>query len=83
MDETNVWERFLETLEHEEAEQIAYVYKVDSHGKPVKPFWLKTYADSLLEPTLVCEGGDFLVMIRRGRKMVFSGRLSFFKRHPR
>jgi hypothetical protein len=80
MDGIAVWQRFSEVLEYDRDEQTAYVYRVDAHGKPVKPFWLKTWAYPGLEDVLAREGGEFLVMIRRRRIMVFAGRLLFYSR---
>jgi hypothetical protein len=80
MDVMAVWQRFYEVLEYEYEEQTAYVYRIDGQGNPVKPYWLKTCADPYLEDVLAREGGEFLVMIRRRRIMVFSGRLAFSSR---
>lgn len=81
MDPVAIWLAFEDTLAYEAEEQTAYVYRLDDHDNPVRPFWFKTTSMEGLQYRLAGEGGEFLVMIRRRRTLVFSGRLRFSRRH--
>jgi hypothetical protein len=72
------WTRFLDALDQDEGDQTAYIYRIDSQGRVIRPFIQKLPANSALI-THLCGigGGQFRVIIRRGRTMVYSGRVAF------
>lgn len=74
----DVWERLCPILAEVGPEDVAYVYRLAPDGKVIKPYLLRypTYPD--LPATLrdQYDGGRFKVLIRRGRKMIFSGEIS-------
>jgi len=55
--------------------ETAYVYRLGPNNKPIKPFIRKYSLDANLLMTIQRElgGGKYWVMIRNGRKLVFSG----------
>jgi len=70
-----VWDRLWNTLYGATGESIAYVYRVDRHGKILRPFLVRCEATPDLPMMLRDEygGGLFRVLIRRSREMQFSG----------
>ena len=74
----DVWDRLWEALYESQGEWIAYIYRVDNEGRLVRPYLRKCAAWESLPNMLRDElgGGDFVVMIRSGRKMRFSGRVA-------
>ena len=74
----DVWDRLWEALYESQGEWIAYIYRVDPEGRLVRPYLRKCAAWESLPDMLRDElgGGDFVVMIRSGRKMRFSGRVA-------
>jgi len=64
-------------MSEERYDRTAYVYQLES-GKLVKPYLTKLFADRYLLDTLRDDfgGGDFRLMIRQGRKLIFSGDIS-------
>ena len=75
-----VWEKLWEVLESNDEEAIVYIYRLDSHGKPIKPFLLKCEIWPELPSMLRDEynGGEFKLLIRKNRMMVFSGKIAIF-----
>jgi hypothetical protein len=71
----NIRDRLWETLDGATGESIAYVYRVDRHGKILRPFLVRCEATPGLPMMLRDEygGGLFRVLIQRGREMQFSG----------
>ena len=79
----NTWDILWEKLEESDGMSTAYVYRLDAQDKPQKPYLLRCGAWPGLPATLRDEhgGGSFLIMIRRGRKMVFTGTVSIEAAH--
>jgi hypothetical protein len=79
-DETrgDVWDRLWEYLESDDGGSIVYAYRIDREGRPEKPYLLRYPASPLVPGLLLdeCGGGDFLVLIRKGRTMLFRGTVS-------
>ena len=72
-----VWEKLWTVLESNDEEAIVYIYRLDSHGKAIKPFLLKCEIWPELPDMLRDEygGGEFKLLIRKKRTMVFSGKI--------
>ena len=76
--EDTLWMHFMAAIESNDCESVAYVYRTDRNGRPIKPFWFWTYALSELPYEIQRRGGgQFRIIIRRGRKIQFSGTLAF------
>lgn len=73
-----VWDKLWDILDEARDNRVAYAYGLDLNRKPAKPYLLKCYADRELIEILQEDfgGGHFQVMIREGRKMIFSGKIS-------
>lgn len=71
----DIWERLWDILYEEDEESVVYVYALDINRKPMRPFILKRSPDPGLPDMLRDHygGGEFRVLIRRGRKMLFKG----------
>jgi len=71
----SVWDRLCYTLDAATGESIAYVYRVDRHGEILRPYLVRCEATPDLPMMLHDEYGRglFRVLIRRRRKMQFSG----------
>ena len=69
-------------LMRENAEQTLYVYRVGPAGNLIKPYLLCTSPWPDLLETLRDEygGGDFRIMIREGRAMIFRGDIAVARR---
>jgi len=76
--DAKTWEKLFDILEQERPDQTVYVYRVDFLGRVVKPYLLKTFPYAGLPDSLRDDygGGDFRVMIREGRTLIFSGVIS-------
>lgn len=74
----DTWDRLWTCLEEADGASVAYVYRLDASGNTQKPYLLRYPAWPTLPSILRDEhgGGDFKILIRRGRKMVFSGKIS-------
>ena len=74
----DVWERLDAVLFSNDEELVVYVYRLDAYGNVVKPYLLKCEAWEGLCMMLKddYDGGDFKLLIRKRRKMVFSGEIS-------
>ena len=79
--EFDVWDRLALIMAEERYDRTTYVYRLDAKGKPIKPYLTKLDADRYLLDTLRddFEGGDFHLMIRQGRQLIFSGDISIYK----
>ena len=73
-DEKN-WSHLHKILNQEDIDLDVYVYRLDSRGRRQKPYLLRTYPYHGLLETLRDDygGGDFSILIRDGRTMVFAG----------
>ena len=69
-------------LFNENEKQTLYVYRVGPDGQPIKPHLLQTSPYEGLLETLRdgYGGGDFRIMIRVGRKMIYRGDIAIAKR---
>ena len=78
----DVWDRLFRILEEENYESTVYVYRLDQHGKMMTPYLARLFADRDLLDVLRDEygGGEFKLLIREGRKMIFSGEISIIER---
>lgn len=72
-----VWDRLWALLYEENYDRIAYVYRIGTVGEIIKPYLIKSFADTLLPEHLRDDhgGGSFRLLIREGRKMIFSGNI--------
>jgi len=79
--EFDIWDRLTLIMNEERYERVVYVYRLGENGNPVKPYLAKLDADRNLLDTLRDEfdGGDFHLMIRQGRKLIFTGNISIHK----
>lgn len=76
--EDTLWMRFWEATNRDDLDAVAYVYRTDRNGRPIRPFWFTTYALSDLPYEIQRRGGGtFRIIIRRGRIIRFSGTLAF------
>ena len=76
------WTRLYKTLYEVNGYGTAYVYRVDANYRPIKPHARKyTVDEGLVEAIRKDLGsGDFWVLIRDGRILVFSGGISYAER---
>ena len=74
----DVWGRLWQVLHDGRRELLVYVYRIDRQGEVVKPYLVKCIAWPGLLEMLRDEfgGGDFLLLVKSGRKMQFSGRIA-------
>jgi len=74
----NTWMRLWGVLDYGNGTEIAYIYRLGSNGKPIKPFLRKYVVSTDLPMTIqrTLGGGKYWVMIRDRRKLVFSGGIS-------
>ena len=73
--------RLLPILDRADADAVVYVYRLDTTGKNTYPYLLRGPVWSDLLETLRDKhgGGDFRIMIRKGRTMIFSGDISIIE----
>ena len=78
----NVWDSLDRIMAEENYERVVYVYRLDQTGKMMKPYLARLFADENLPHVLQDEygGGKFKLLIREGRKMIFSGVVEIEKR---
>lgn len=74
----DVWDRLLPILDEENESDIIYVYRLGQDNCPVKPYLDKVEQSRyFLEWLRDTHGsGKYRLLIRRGRKMIFSGNIS-------
>ncbi len=72
------WERLWSALDDPTGLRQVYVYALDSRGRPKKGYIWKDWAWPDLPEFLRDKfgGGEFRVLIREGRRMVFSGNIA-------
>lgn len=77
----DTWDRLFRVFECGGLGMIAYIYRIGRDGKLEKPFLAKMYPDDEMLRNLRDEyfGGDFRIMIREDRKLIFSGVISIVK----
>ncbi len=73
--ETRKWERLYKLLDQDDCEQTVYVYRVDSSRRKITPFLAKWGMHAGLLDSLRDEfgTGEYHLMIRQGKTMVFTG----------
>lgn len=74
----DIWDKLWTVLQSNDDESIVYVYRLDSHGKTIKPHLLKCDVWPGLLNMLRDEydGGYFKLLIRKKRMMIFSGEIA-------
>lgn len=77
-DDGDTWDKLWSHLEAGNGASVVYVYRLDAKNQSQKPYLLRYSARPQLPEILRDEygGGDFLILIRRGRKMTFRGKIS-------
>jgi len=73
--DTKTWDRLYQLLAADNSDQLVYVYRVDSIGNVRKRylFCLMMQEDLIENIRDKYGGGEYRLLIRHGRKMVFSG----------
>lgn len=75
----DVWDRLWSLLHGRNGNEIIYVYRVGPDGRPVRPFLQKCellqYYDFLEWLRDTHGHGEYRLLIRRGREMIFSGNI--------
>jgi hypothetical protein len=73
--DTRTWDRLYRLLAEDDPDQLVYGYRVDATGNAIKPYlfcWLMH--DNLIDNIRdQYGGGEYRLLIRKGRQMVFSG----------
>ncbi len=74
----DTWDRFWMCIATPHEQDVLYVYHIDTEGKLVKPYLFRSAVSEEVPAILrdVYGGGTFQVLIRRGRKMLLSSRIS-------
>jgi len=77
----DVWDRLTLIMGEEQYDRTTYVYRFDKNGKTITPYLTKLFADRYLLDTLRDSfgGGDFYLMIRQSRRLIFTGNISIFR----
>jgi len=75
-------DRLFQILWCENPAHVVYVYRLGSNGATIRPYLLKRRACPGLLEMLRDDfgGGDFKIMVRNGRTMVFAGEISIIRR---
>lgn len=73
--ETRKWERLYRLLAQDNWEQTVYVYRVDASGRMIKPYCAKWGMHEGLLGSIRDEfgSGEYHLMIREGKTMLFTG----------
>lgn len=71
-------DRLWRALSTRDPNALAYVYRLDSRGRPIKPYeakWeaLESAEDLLTEIHYHLGAGEYRVIVRSGRRMLYSG----------
>ena len=76
--DAETWERLWAVLEQDDFDQTVYGYRVDQAGRAIKPYLFCWHCHfGLLESIRDKFGpGDYRLLIRKGRVMIFSGYIS-------
>ncbi len=72
------WERLFRLMHRSHPDNLAYIYRTGRDGKLRTPYLAKLYPDDDMLTVLRDEydGGDFRLLIREGRKLIYSGNIS-------
>ncbi len=73
--DTKTWNRLYVLLAQDDWDQTVYVYRVDASGKTIKPYLAKwgMHADLLDSLRDQFGSGEYHLMIRQGKTMLFTG----------
>ena len=73
--ETRMWERLSVLLAEDDWDQTVYVYRIDHAGRKIKPYVAKWGMHSGLLDSIRDDfgTGEYHLMIRHGKTMVFTG----------
>jgi len=73
--ETRMWERLYGLLAQDNWDQTVYVYHVDASGRMTKPYLAKWGMHAGLLDSIRDElgSGEYHLMIRQGKTMLFTG----------
>ncbi len=73
--ETRKWERLYRLLAQDDWDQTVYVYGVDAAGKTTPPYLAKwgMHADLLDSIRDEFGSGEYHLMVRQGKTMIFTG----------
>ncbi len=74
----DIWDRLWAYLAASHLRDVVYVYRIDEDGRPIRPYLLRSHATEELPYILRDKygGGAFKILIRRGKKMLLSGRIA-------
>lgn len=75
--EPDVWDHLIPILDEENENDIIYVYRLGPDNRPVKPYLQKcaVFLDFLEWLRDTHGSGEYRLLIRRDRAMVFSGNI--------
>ena len=73
--DTRTWDRLYRLLAEDDPDQLVYGYRIDALGNVIKPYLFCWFMhDNLIENIRdQYGGGEYRLLIRKGRQMVFSG----------
>ncbi len=77
----DIWDQFWAYLAASHLRDVVYVYRIDEDGRPIRPYLLRSPATEELPDILRDKygGGAFQILIRRGKKMLLSGRIAIVR----
>ena len=73
--DTRTWDRLYRLLAEDDPDQLVYGYRVDTLGNAIKPYLFCWFMHDNLINNIRDKygGGEYRLLIRKGRQMVFSG----------
>lgn len=73
--DTRTWDRLYRLLAEDNPDQTVYGYRVNAHGEAQKPYLFCWFMHEDLVANIRDQygGGEYRLLIREGRQMVFSG----------
>ena len=76
--DSRTWDRLYLLLAEDNPDQTVYGYRVDAAGNAIKPYLFCWYMHGDLVESIRGRygGGVYRLLIRHGRKMVFSGHIA-------
>ena len=74
----DIWDQLWACFADSHIGDIVYVYRIGEDGRPIRPYLLRSPATEELPEILRDHygGGKFQILIRRGKKMLLSGRIA-------
>lgn len=75
--DSRTWDRLYLLLAEDNPDQTVYGYRVDAAGNAIKPYLFCWYMHGDLLESIRSRygGGEYRLLIRQGRTMVFSGHI--------